>query len=207
MMEWLDLTRILDETLPIYTADGYSDPPLHIVPWCNIASQGYLVSQISLGTQTGTHIDAPAHFAEDGDFLDALPLSALIGPYRYLDLSAAGDSLYLQSNSVGRHASILFLAAPHQTTVTITQALFERLLALPCPVWVTAVGLRVERKEDLFFHHALAMHGRYLIEDLEPTTAARVRPGGELIALPLRLGRTSGAPCRVVIRQPLLENQ
>ena len=61
MFEILDLTKSLDQNLSIYIEGAYSDPPLQIETWCTIHEQGYKVSRLSMGTQTGTHIDAPAH--------------------------------------------------------------------------------------------------------------------------------------------------
>ena len=87
-VEVLDLTRKLDGDLYIYSDGTYSDPPLMIEDWCSVQSQGYKVSRISIGTQCGTHIDAPSHFMEGGAELGALPLEALIGKYFLLDHKA-----------------------------------------------------------------------------------------------------------------------
>lgn len=38
------------------------------------------LSHLSLGAHTGTHVDAPAHFYEDGTTVADLPLDVLIGP-------------------------------------------------------------------------------------------------------------------------------
>ena len=86
MAEILGLTKVLDEDLAIYTSGSYSDPPLQIETCCTVQQQGFTVSRLSMGTQTGTHIDAPAHFALDGATLEALPVQALIGRYLWVDL-------------------------------------------------------------------------------------------------------------------------
>jgi arylformamidase len=73
MLEIIDLTKSLDENLFIYTSGNYSDPHLQIEVWCTVQEQGYKVSRLSMGTQTGTHIDAPVHFIAGGATLEALP--------------------------------------------------------------------------------------------------------------------------------------
>ncbi len=83
--EIIDLTKALDENLYIYSDGTYSDPPLLIEDWCSVQSQGYKVSRVSLGTQCGTHIDAPSHFLEGGADLGALPVDAMMGKYFLLD--------------------------------------------------------------------------------------------------------------------------
>ncbi len=196
--ETIDLTKLLDQGLPIYSDVGYSDPPFQIETWCTVASQGYKVSQLSLGTQTGTHIDAPAHFATEGVELEDLSAGALIGSYAWLNLNERFDPQNDYSCQ-----PILFLAAPNTNRVEIALEAFQALLDLPCQVWVAACKIEILGQEPLYFHKALAEAGKYLVEDLDEIQAARVHPGGEIIALPLRLNGASGAPCRVIVRQPI----
>jgi kynurenine formamidase len=201
MFEIIDLTRVLDETLPIYAEGGYSDPPLRIESWCAIREQGYRVARLCMGTQTGTHIDAPAHFDEAGVTLEALPLEALTGPYLWIDPLQAFRAGPKGPGPLHHGEAILFLASSGQGGVSLPQAAFDALLSLPCPVWVAACAVEVPGREIFHFNRALAKAGKYLIEDLDEEAARRVKPGGELIALPLRLAGVSGAPCRVIVRQ------
>ena len=62
-MELIDIARSLED-LHIYTNDNYSDPPLRVETWCTVQEQGFWVSCLSMGTHTGTHIDAPAGAVE-----------------------------------------------------------------------------------------------------------------------------------------------
>ncbi len=197
----LDLTKVLDDQLPVYTSGSYADPPLEIETWCTLQQQGYAVSRLSLGTQTGTHIDAPAHFVSGGATLDALPLDALIGPYFWVDLSrlTAADLGGLTARYHGQ--GIPFLASSNPALTETSEEILRLLLDLPCRVWVSVYGVEVVEREPLYFHRALAEVGKYLIEDVDEAAAGQVHPGGELIALPLRLTHVTGSPCRVVVRQ------
>ncbi len=40
----------------------------------------FTVSTLSLGSHTGTHVDAPSHFLDGAPTVDSLPLEALVGP-------------------------------------------------------------------------------------------------------------------------------
>lgn len=196
----IDLTKRMDDALGIYAEDGYSDPPLVIEDWCSIMERGFRVSRLELGTQTGTHIDAPAHFAEGAATLDALDPAALIGPYLALRPSDWANEAAWRA-AAGRHRGegILFLLAD-TPTAALPEAAFDRFLALGCPVWATASEIDIPGAPALHFHQRLAERGIYLIEDLDREAAREVSDTGEMIALPLRLIGTSGAPCRVVIR-------
>jgi arylformamidase len=195
--EIIDLTKILDEKLYIYADGTYSDPPLQIEPWCTVESQGYKVSQVSMGTQCGTHIDAPSHFWEGGADLGALPVDALMGKYFWLDLNAAAQNT--ENKFDYQDEPILFLAS--HDNIKISEKLFNTLLGFPCRVWIIVYEVEVLGRELFYFNRALAEAGKYLVENIDETAAAQVKRGGEIFALPLRLSSTSGAPCRVVIRQ------
>ena len=43
------------------------------------------VSKIIMGSHTGTHIDAPAHFIQGGATIDQIPLEQMNGPALLLD--------------------------------------------------------------------------------------------------------------------------
>ena len=190
-IEILDLTKPLDETLPIYAEENYSDPPLLVEDWCSVQSQGYKVSRVSLGTQCGTHIDAPSHFMEGGADLGALPVDFLLGKYCLFDLET-GELDY-------RGEPILFLKS--KTGVEISEEVFNSLLALPCRVWVIVFDVSVKGRDVFHFNRALAQADKYLVENVDEDAAQLVKPGGKLFALPLKLVATSGAPCRVIVRQ------
>jgi kynurenine formamidase len=50
------------------------DPPVSVEAHATEADDGYRVSSISLGTHTGTHVDAPSHTEPDGRTLGSFPV-------------------------------------------------------------------------------------------------------------------------------------
>jgi kynurenine formamidase len=199
MHEILDLSKVLDERLEIYSEGAYSDPPLKVESWCSIPDQGYKVSRLTLGTQTGTHIDAPAHFIPGGATLEQLPLQSLVGPYVWVDLDVLTPANLAELIAGYRGETILFLTSAGP--VVLSEHVLKALLELPCQVWVVVYGIEIAGKEMFAFNRALFQAGKYLIEDLNAMVARWVKPGGEMIALPLRLTGVSGSPCRVIVRQ------
>lgn len=193
---WLDLTRPLDATTPVYAEPGYRDPPIRAAIWTGIPQSGFEVWRLSLGTQSGTHIDAPSHFAPGGATMAGLGLDALIG--RYFHLSAAeladpGPRLAALADE-----PILFLdalAAPE-----IDPDAVEALVRRDRRVWIMAGEPRVRHDDPLWLHRRVAEAGTYLVEDLDPAAASRTPRAGEAIVMPLRLGSVSGSPVRVAVR-------
>ncbi len=79
-MQLIDLSHPLEhgqQTFP-------SDPKLSIVPHGTTSTLRYNISQITLGSHQGTHLDAMYHFLDDGKTLDQMPLEWFYGPAHLL---------------------------------------------------------------------------------------------------------------------------
>jgi arylformamidase len=198
----IDLTKPLDDSLSIYRSGDYSDPPFRSSEWCSVTGQGFRVSRLELGTQTGTHIDAPAHFAAGGMPLESLPVDRLMGPYFLVDLPRRCDRKSAEDRLAAySREPILFLRTKQGEACQLTRDGLEALIELPCELWILAGAAAIEDAPEYEFNRFLAKAGKFLVEDLDETAAATVPQQGELIALPLRLVGASGAPCRVVVRE------
>jgi len=197
----IDLTKPLDGSLVIYRSGEYSDPSFRCSEWCSVEVQGYRVSRLELGTQTGTHIDAPAHFMAGGATLETLPIDRLMGAYFLVDLPDCGDVHSIQNLSAGyAQEPILLLRTGPGGIARLTADALRVLVGLPPVVWVLAGVIEVVDAFGFAFNRVVAEAGKFLIEDLNEENAAMVPRRGEVFALPLRLMGTSGAPCRVVVR-------
>jgi len=64
------------------------DPKTEFQTVCDIGKDcPFKVSEMSLSSHIGTHIDAPAHYIENGLTVDQLPLEAFFGPCIVVDLT------------------------------------------------------------------------------------------------------------------------
>ena len=100
-MRIFDVTRLIHHAVPVYEGD----PEVSIAPWLSIARGSPVnVSRLSMGSHTGTHVDAPAHLREGAPGVDQLPLDVLIGPARVVDLTAGKScSVVLDPGSAYSH--------------------------------------------------------------------------------------------------------
>lgn len=80
----VDLTQTYDSDFP--TFDG--KPGILFEADKNFDPDGYHLFKLTIFEHTGTHIDAPLHFAEGGASVDALPVDNLIAPLCVIDISA-----------------------------------------------------------------------------------------------------------------------
>src|SRR5208283_1207250 len=76
-MKLFDITLPITNDLPVWPGD----PPVSLTMNTSIAKGGPCnITGIQMGAHTGTHIDAPYHFFEDGATTDAIPIETFIGP-------------------------------------------------------------------------------------------------------------------------------
>lgn len=84
--------KIIDISLPLNSSTIiYPGDPKIVI---ELAEKGYpLVSKITLGSHTGTHIDAPKHVFKDGASLDEIPLEQMVGKCRVFDFTDAESAI------------------------------------------------------------------------------------------------------------------
>lgn len=71
----IDLTIPISEVTPVYPGD----PIPSITRIKNFDPDGYHLSLLGMGSHTGTHVDAPYHFLEEGKKIGEVPLQQFMG--------------------------------------------------------------------------------------------------------------------------------
>jgi len=187
----IDLTKPMDTSFLPYSTGVYTDPSLEFNEWSSIAEEGFRVTRLSLGTQSGTHIDAPAHFMEEGAKLEDLLPDHLIGRYFLLNLPCT---------ALSSDEKILFLRTPENLSTKIPGEAMQKILSLPPFLLVLAGAIEIQDAEPFTFNRLVAGAAKYLVEDLDQKEAHRIPGVGEMFIGPLRLAGVSGSPCRVLVR-------
>jgi arylformamidase len=78
-----DISIPITPVMPVWPGD----PPVDLVQVSAIAQgDSANVSRLTMSVHTGTHIDAPKHFIEDGNSVDQIPLTKLIGPVLVIEI-------------------------------------------------------------------------------------------------------------------------
>ena len=198
-MNYIDITRELWDHTSVYPGDTP-------VSTERIDHGSYTTTAISLGTHSGTHIDAPAHFIPQGRTVDALELSSLIGNAWVVDLSGEGPVF------LPRHFASLPEGAKRvlvKTSYSGQQAFSAEYphLSIEAAAYlasrnISVIGIDTPSIEafggDGSLHRLLLERDTIIIEMLD---LSLVREGEyHMIALPLRLRGLDGAPARVVLR-------
>lgn len=195
----IDVTKSLNSSFIPFVKGNYTDPPLELTEWSSIQREGFRVSRLSLGTQSGTHIDAPAHFFRNGDSLEALPPEHFMGKYFLLNLSGAAsfDNVVEQLKSY-KEEKILFLRTSENQSAKLSREVMQKILSLPSILLV--LSGEIENDHPFMFNRLAAASAKFLVEDLDQKEAHRISGNGEIFVFPLKLVGVSGSPCRVIVR-------
>ncbi len=82
-VSFVDLSHPLGDDTDVYPGD----PEVRLEPHATIAADGFNLLAVRMGSQSGTHVDAPFHFAAEGARVDELPLALFAGPAVVVDAS------------------------------------------------------------------------------------------------------------------------
>ena len=207
-MKLIDVTVPLDSNLPVYPGNARFE----IEPVKRMArGDSSNVSTLHLSAHSGTHVDAPRHFFDEGAGADKLPLDLLfgrtlvvevrsrngIGPEELanVDLSEAIRVLFKTTNS--KHWTSTEFRTDY---VGITGEGAKHLIDHGVKVvGVDYLSVEVFRTPGAPAHRALLGAGAVVIEGLN---LLEVEPGHyDMFCLPLRVVGCDGAPARVVLRR------
>ena len=177
----------------------------------NSISRGdpYNLTSITLTTHTGTHIDVPKHFYDNGLTIDRLDLQNLMGAARIIEIRGRRPITRadLEPHAI-RPKEIILLKTDNSSLVT--KDAFDpgfTYLALDAAQYLAEVGIRtlgfdylsIEDVESqaLEVHRTLLGRNIVIIEGLDMSL---VGPGEfQMIALPLRIRDGNGSPARVIL--------
>lgn len=87
MNKVVDLSLPLTNQTPVYPGD----PEPNISVATTIANEGYNLHYVQIGSQTGSHVDAPYHFCNSGERINESNLSLFIGTGVVISVVGKGE--------------------------------------------------------------------------------------------------------------------
>ncbi|WP_329543820.1 cyclase family protein [Streptomyces sp. NBC_01356] len=218
MESWLDLSVPLVAGMPVYPGD----PQVDVERALRVATDGVNVLQLHMGSQSGTHVDAPYHVNSAWPTLDLLPLERFAGPAVLADvrglppgtpitpglLAPALSLLHLQPGAIlllatgwsAYWGTNQYFAHPWLTP----EASQDLVNAGVRTVGVDALSVDPIGSTDLLSHRVLCGAGGVIAENLTGLDlVAGAQTAGysiEVFLFPLRLAGADGAPIRATAR-------
>ena len=206
---WIDISVPLTDGMVGWP----EDPPVRIERIEDVErGDSQTLSLLSLGSHSGTHIDAAAHIIKDGITVDKIPLANLIGTARVIEIADPGSVkaselrryrirkgeriLIKTNNSELWHRSKTFTKDFIYMTLEAALYFTEHGVSLIGIDYLSIGGYDTEGDE---VHRVLLGAGIPIVEglDLSNVTAGRY----DLVCLPLNILNGDGAPARVAVRR------
>lgn len=205
---------VVDISVPIHDAMSVyrGNPAVRVRPAMTLARDGVNLSEICLGSHTGTHVDAPRHFVRGGVGIDRVDLKRFVGSAWVADLRdvrrgiAAED---LERAGIPRGTSRVLLRTRnsrlwHPARAFTTEFVY---LAPDGADWLLQRGVRLVGIDYLSIegfhltgaptHRRLLGAGVPIVEGLD---LYRAEPGRwNMIALPLRMENGDAGLTRAVL--------
>jgi arylformamidase len=204
-MKMIDISRRLENGIPVWPGDTAFH---YEVSWSKAESGSVNVGTLTMSTHTGTHVDAPFHFDDDGKKIIDLDLELYIGPVRVLDMTGK-ESIGvkdLEGVDLNGMKRVLFRTLSWQNASEFPVKILHLEADLGpflAEKGIRLIGVDVPSvdpidSKDLHAHHRLNENGIHILESV---FLDKVEPGDyELIALPLPLVEGDGSPVRAVLR-------
>jgi kynurenine formamidase len=205
---FVDLTHSFDANTPVWSGFGQAkmtparNPESH-EPY-TIAKDGFRATFYEMVGQYGTHVDPPAHFAEDGITMDEIALKQMILPLIVLDDTPylASDPSHAFSVADLRRWEGRYGRVPRGSFVALRTDMYkdwdsnpERFKRNPFPAWdfgairflyeqrgVTATGhesLDADVTDKMDSETYILQHGHYQIEAM--ANLDKVPPTGAIV--------------------------
>ena len=207
---WIDVSIPLRDGMPGWPGDK---PFERTLTHSMAAGAANNLSQFSTSAHTGTHMDAPLHFMANAPGIETLPIDAVVGPARVIQINDAEAVRpeELRSHSLQPGERILFRT--RNSELRLTERDFTKEFVYIAPDAARYLANRQVRTVGVDYlsvgafheesgretHRILLGAGIWIVEGVN---LANVEPGDyEMICLPLRMVGSDGAPARAVLRR------
>lgn len=204
-----DISLTISPSLPVWPGD----PPVRITQTESMdAGSEYNLTRLDISAHTGTHIDAPHHFLNDGRTVESLPLEILTGPCYVIQLPDDVDEISaetLERMSLPSATMRILFGTRNSKLWAKSENNFQEDFVAISPdgaEWLVKHGIRLVGVDYLSvapFSDSVPTHEILLkagIIALEGVNLSEVPRGFyDLYCLPLKLAGADGAPARAIL--------
>lgn len=170
------------------------------------------VSRIAMGVHTGTHVDAPFHFLEDGTTVDTLPLDVLIGSVQVVEIGDNVDvinaDILKKSSLIPGVSRILFKTRNSKIWARDEKEFQTEFVGIDADgaEFLVQQGIKLVGIDYLSIApykksrptHEILLNAKMII--IEGVDLSKIQEGVyQLVCLPLKLGGSDGAPARTIL--------
>lgn len=208
-MEIKDISLTIDPGMPVWPGDD----PVELFRKQKIEDgKNANVSFLSLSVHTGSHIDAPFHFLQDGTTVDKIPMELLIGETQVVNIPKSAnwiDAQILENAGIQTGISrVLFKTSNSEYWQRNEKDFKKEFVAITDDgaKWIVDHGIKTIGIDYLSiapFGNSRPTHRTLLGANtliIEGVNLSGIEPGiWMMYCLPLKLKSSDGAPARVIL--------
>jgi arylformamidase len=206
--DWIDITVPLSDGMVHWPGD----PPVKVFRVRDMEKgDDFNMTALSMSVHTATHLDAPSHFTKLKTGIDKMPLSAVVGNARVIEIEDKEliKEEELRTHRIRKGERILFKTRNSKRkwgkkpfdenfvhlSTDAAKYLVERQVQTIGVDYLSIGGYEGNVAE---VHHIILNARIWVIEGLD---LSQVEPGDyELICLPIKIEDCEGAPARALLR-------
>ena len=177
-----DISKTIREGMEVYEGD----PEVKVEEVFTVQKDGFSLRRLEMSTHTGTHLDAPSHFFENGKSIDEISLDLFLGDV--LVVETFDDEV-----PVG---TIRLLGKNGYLSEKRAKEFLKNGLML-----IGTVNQSIELDSSELVHEILLGNGIIILENL---VLQEIKAGNyTLAAFPLKISGADGSPVRAVLMDDL----
>ena len=212
-MSIMDLSLVISGSIPSFPGS----PQPQFIRWADIANNdGYNLELLFLSSHTGTHLDAPYHFAKNGLKIHQIPLARLIVEAILIKLKKTSNDAITKSDitsfekenwNIPDCSSIIFFTSWQKNLkkdnyftenpgldISAAKYLVSKKINL---VGIDSPSVDLGKNKLFSVHHILSKNNILMVENLTNLNKISSKKF-TLIVLPLNLKDATGSPVRAV---------
>ncbi|MHA1357517.1 MAG: cyclase family protein [Candidatus Helarchaeota archaeon] len=204
--ELYDISIPISSNTPIYPGDTKIEvKPLYSIQKGDSAN----ISELKLGTHSGTHVDVPYHFLQEGEKLNTISLDKFCGNAKVVELDVAEKitpkdltAFLIQKDEIilfkTKNSKLWNLNEFQKDFIYLSPEAAEYLVRQGVKlVGIDYLSIEKYKSENHLTHTTLLQNGILILEGIN----LREVPSGEyfLICFPLKLIGVDGSPVRAVL--------
>lgn len=211
-MKPIDLTLTISSDLPSFPGS----PKPQFISWSKIKTEGYNLELLFFSSHTGTHIDAPFHFVENGLKIHQIHPNRLIRKAILIKLKKTSNQLITKKDlllfekvngQIPNESTIIFETGWQENfqqsfyfeknpglSISAAKYLITKKTNL---VGIDSPSIDVGSESKFPIHHLFSKNNILIVENL--TNLDKIDSNSfELIVLPLKLKDATGSPVRAI---------
>jgi kynurenine formamidase len=191
-MRVIDLTMRITPSMKVFPGS----PRPAFIPWSKFDSHGYDSEAMFMSTHTGTHVDAPSHFAPGLESIDMIPASRLVASAVLVKAKKGANGLVEPGDFAGveiRKGDAVVMAENPGLSARAAKYLAAKKINI-----VAIDGPSIDAGfDDRFSAHNILLPRSILIAENLCNVGKISAERFTLVISPLKLGGATGSPARV----------